>query len=83
MFGWRSQGILDILRVEWVQPQGQPKPSNQYVTELQERLTQLADWAGLHPQEAQVMQKQQYNRRVQPRTFLPGDWEKNIIATHN
>lgn len=43
------------------------------MTELQEQLAQLADWASLHLQEAQVMQKWQYDQKAQQRTFLPGD----------
>lgn len=43
------------------------------MAELWERLAQLANWPILHLEEAQITQKQQYDRQLQPRTFLPGD----------
>lgn len=35
-----------------------------YLMELQEQLAQLAAWAGLHMQEAQLAQKHHYDRLV-------------------
>lgn len=81
LFGWKPRGLLDILREEWVQPWGHPKMSVQYVTELWEQLTQLADWAGLRLHEAQVTQKQQYDQKVRPCVFLPGDRVLLLLAT--
>lgn len=79
LFGRKPRGLLDVLRdVLWVQLLRLPKSS---VTELRERLTQLADWAGLRLQEAQITQKWQYGQKVWPCTFLPGDRVLLLLPT--
>lgn len=77
VYGRLPRGPLAVLKESWIgQRDVMPilaKPVEQYMTDLQHRLRQAADWARLHAEHGQAVYAHNHNLRSRDKHFIEGD----------
>ena len=83
VYGRNVRGPLDILKESWVAKTRSPESVVSYVLMIQERLQKLRDIVRENLENAQVTQKQWYDRNARHREFKPGDQVLILLPTSN
>ena len=83
-YGRHVRGPLDVLREAWTEEGcGSEDDKNvlSYITEVRDRLVEMADLAQENVETAQQTQKKYYDRSARDRSFEPGDQVLLLLPT--